>query len=499
MRSVIATSLALGVIVLTQHACGDDAAATAADAGGDAALDCASKTNCDGTCFDLTTDQAHCGACGNTCAGSDICFDGVCGGNRPAEVAAGAETSCAVLTSGAVYCWGRNDVGQAGTDPSKSDTCKTTPCQAVPTRVEGLPAVAEISIGKDNACARTAEGAVYCWGGNDYGVLGHALGEGDDQKCGESACNWRAQRIAALGDVAQVEVGDGNVCVRRKDGAVLCWGWDGYLALGQGDTTRNDRSTPAQVDSLPEDIVDLRSGMDANHVCAVSTSKGVYCWGANIASTLGHAPGGGSPADVVAPAKAAVQANGTPQLVAGMENARAVYVSREQTCALKSDDTFVCIGSNKNGELGTGETSSTEVTAPAPAKLGGVASLGMRHSWCGLTKAGEAFCWGSTSMGEAGSGAYWGVDGKIEGDAPNCTNGPCYATPHEVGLNATRISAGMGTIVALGADAKVYGWGKNDYGQAGHPTMTAGDQECSSVSYPTAACSPSPVPVVGLP
>lgn len=489
---------ALGLVLFSQHACSDEPTAAApVDAGADAAIDCGAQTQCGGTCFDLQTDALHCGACDNACSGSAICFDGVCDGNRPEAVAAGAETSCVVLASGAVFCWGRNDSGQAGQDPTKSATCETTPCVTTPTRVEGITGAKEVSIGKAEACARTAEGAVYCWGNNDYGVLGHALGEGGDQTCGESACNWHAQRIAALDEVAQVEVGDHSACVRRTDGAVLCWGWDGWLALGQGETTRNDRYTPVRVDGLPNDVVDLHSGVDQTHVCAASTSKGIYCWGANPSSALGHAPGGGSPADVTAPAKGSVKANGTPQLVTGTEGTRAVYVSRDQTCGVKTDDTFFCIGSNRNGELGTGATSPTDVTEPAKAAITGVASLGARHALCGLTTGKDVFCWGSTSMGEAGSGAYWKTDGKTEGDAPSCTNGPCYATPRKVGMSATHVSAGLGTVIALGEDGKVYGWGKNDFGQAGHPA--AGDPQCASASYPTATCAPSPVPVAGLP
>jgi hypothetical protein len=36
------------------------------------------RTNCDGLCYRLNTDEAHCGACGNACASGETCCDGAC-------------------------------------------------------------------------------------------------------------------------------------------------------------------------------------------------------------------------------------------------------------------------------------------------------------------------------------------------------------------------------------------------------------------------------------
>jgi hypothetical protein len=41
--------------------------------------DCdAGETSCSGACVDTDTDEANCGACGNPCAGDQICTDGEC-------------------------------------------------------------------------------------------------------------------------------------------------------------------------------------------------------------------------------------------------------------------------------------------------------------------------------------------------------------------------------------------------------------------------------------
>jgi alpha-tubulin suppressor-like RCC1 family protein len=81
-----------------------------------------------------------------------------------AHIASGFEHSCAVIQTGKVYCWGRNNRGQLG----DGSTTYTT----VPTRAVGLDDVVEVTGGREHSCARTADGSVYCWGSNDSGELG---------------------------------------------------------------------------------------------------------------------------------------------------------------------------------------------------------------------------------------------------------------------------------------------------------------------------------------
>ena len=72
---------------------------------------------------------------------------------------------CATTTSGDVYCWGLNNMGQAG------DGTKEFALSAV--RVQGLPApAAEVKVMPYSTCALLTSGKVYCWGNNAHGQLG---------------------------------------------------------------------------------------------------------------------------------------------------------------------------------------------------------------------------------------------------------------------------------------------------------------------------------------
>ncbi|MBN9163582.1 MAG: hypothetical protein J0I07_21630 [Myxococcales bacterium] len=75
---------------------------------------------------------------------------------------------CAVGASGAVYCWGLNSQGQAG------DGTKDHAYHAV--KVKGLPApAAEVKAMPLSTCALLTTGKVYCWGNNAYGQLGRGM------------------------------------------------------------------------------------------------------------------------------------------------------------------------------------------------------------------------------------------------------------------------------------------------------------------------------------
>ena len=84
-------------------------------------------------------------------------------------ISAGFGHTCA-LRGGRATCWGRNDRGQVGTSRA-GDICEGVPCNVSPVRVEGIEGLSSIAAGGDHTCG-IASGALYCWGSNQYGQLG---------------------------------------------------------------------------------------------------------------------------------------------------------------------------------------------------------------------------------------------------------------------------------------------------------------------------------------
>lgn len=73
---------------------------------------------------------------------------------------------CAAGISGAAYCWGQNASGQAGNG--------NTDYLYEAAKVDGLPdAVAQIKTTLEATCALLTTGKIYCWGSNVYGQLGN--------------------------------------------------------------------------------------------------------------------------------------------------------------------------------------------------------------------------------------------------------------------------------------------------------------------------------------
>lgn len=84
-----------------------------------------------------------------------------------ATVSGGDRNTCALMTSGGVKCWG--DGYYSGLGDGTSTTIKRT----TPGDVTGLTSgVVQLTGGGFNSCALTSTGAVKCWGRNAYGSLG---------------------------------------------------------------------------------------------------------------------------------------------------------------------------------------------------------------------------------------------------------------------------------------------------------------------------------------
>lgn len=88
-------------------------------------------------------------------------------------------------------------------------------------------------------------------------------------------------------DLGDVQLDYETMCaVRPIDNARVCWGNNTQTQLGDGTTTST--ATPTAFD-----IGGIRAlASEDRHSCALSTTGGVTCWGANYAGQSGLVPGG---------------------------------------------------------------------------------------------------------------------------------------------------------------------------------------------------------------
>ena len=332
-------------------------------------------------------------------------------------ITAGNDHTCVTKRNGKVYCWGRNDLGQAGV--ASTVMCVYYFCVDQPRFVT---MAALVDAGDHHTCTLDAAGNASCWGNNGQGQLGIA-----SQPPYYSAVNLPTP-VTGGHQFSSISAGHASTCGLTLSGT-YCWG-----AIAAGSTS------PWQIAGW--NPYQQRVSVGYMHACAiyvVGSWRGAGCWGNN---TYGQA--GVDPAQLPFPAPA-VQASFDTTLTA-------LSAQAYTTCADQSSGRVQCVGYNGSGELGNGNNLSTfqAQTVGMGMALSGVSS-GLQHS-CALNPAGQAFCWGNGWWGQLGNG----VSGLS--NSPQAVTG---------GRSYRAIAAGYQHTCAIGTDNHIYCWGSNYHGQLG--------------------------------
>jgi alpha-tubulin suppressor-like RCC1 family protein len=206
-------------------------------------------------------------------------------GGRAVELVAGFAHTCALLDTGKVRCWGHNAHGQLGLRHTRPIGDDEVPSTAGDIDVGGP--VRHLVAGAWHTCALLTTGAVRCWGRNDSGQLGlgHTRPIGDDESpasVGEISLGGPVLQLAAH-STSQ------HTCARLESGSVRCWGRNAHGQLGLGHTLPiGDDETPASVASINTGGITLQLATGAEHTCALLSPGVLKCWGRNESGQLGQ-------------------------------------------------------------------------------------------------------------------------------------------------------------------------------------------------------------------
>ncbi len=195
--------------------------------------------------------------------------------------------NCALLEDGDVACWGLNVVSQLGFENAEGQSFLTIhppgiePGWTEDRRIQGLGPMTELALGEAHTCARNEAGEVRCWGRNTHGTLGAVT-------TGENPHNLDMTPVPGLPAAQQIISGAHHNCARTANGAVACWGANDRGQLGDGETSEEAGEQIRMVVELPP-ARQLAAGK--HHSCAVTEPDGeVWCWGANEHGQLGYLP-----------------------------------------------------------------------------------------------------------------------------------------------------------------------------------------------------------------
>jgi alpha-tubulin suppressor-like RCC1 family protein len=315
----------------------------------------------------------------------------------PTPIAAGWGFACAINGAGAIRCWG----GARGEPVAMAAGSTFVDVAGTPF----LPPRATSNV-TPSTCAIRSDGALVCWAG--WSTAPAVVGTGPYAKA----------MLAA----------DGRPCAITKTGGLTCF------------TGSSLTETPVGADT---DWALVAAGSATNY--AVKTNGDIYAWTGTAAPVQVFA--GTKVKDISASAAGnacfveqdgalaclAAGAGGVaPKAIGTDKDWMRVATAYTSTCALKTNGTLWCLGSNAFGELAQPPSFSKTLPVQVGTDSDWTAvSVGYDNYACATKKDGSIRCWGSDGTGQLGRGTDHTKPTKLTGSYGNVsagTDGACGAT-----------------------------------------------------------------------
>jgi alpha-tubulin suppressor-like RCC1 family protein len=365
---------------------------------------------------------------------------------RVAALAAGVTHSLVLTSTGELYTFGENQFGQLG----RTANSGTENANRVPERIS-LPGasgqVVQIAAGAEQSLALTSTGQLYVFGGNRYGELGSAA------NAGTPIPNPTPTPVAlpgASGQVVQIAAGVEQSLALTSTGQLYAFGGNRYGELGRAANVETPvpNPTPAPV-SLPASAGPVKSiAAGAFHSLALTASGLIYAFGRNTDGQLGSASGAGGEAANATPLAVSLPGANGPAvgLAAGAAHSLAITASGE----LYSFGSNLDGQLGRAASSGTASANPTPAPVALPAgttidtvargatsdfTLAQAADLAVLSSSLPLGQVGVPYTTYAAAAGGAG-GYSWSASGLPPGLSIDPASGQISGTPSAPGTSA---------------------------------------------------------------
>jgi alpha-tubulin suppressor-like RCC1 family protein len=372
-----------------------------------------------------------------------------------------------ILTTGALYAWGKNNFGQHGdgTTLAKSSTVQI-----------GTSSWSFVSAAANNVAALSSNKILFTWGRNNFGQLGDGTTIDKSSPVQIGTSSWTS-----------VSMND-HALATTIDGALFAWGSNEYGSLG--DNTITDKSSPIQIGTSSWTFVD--AGFKGS--LAIDAQGELFAWGLNNVGQLGL----GNLSNKSSPIQVGTTYKGyTPY------SWTSVSVGDFNTVGLTSEGSLYTWGVGTVGVLGDGTT----VSKSRPVKIGNSSwsfiSAGPSHV-AAIDTNSALYAWGLNASGQLGNGTtenksspvaviahdntvswkyvsagfsatsaissnnllyVWGTSTGNTGILGLGTSITARSSAVQIGTSSwTMVNAGFGTMVGQTAYGNLYGWGNNVVG-----------------------------------
>lgn len=316
-------------------------------------------------------------------------------------VAVGDGHVCVLRLTG-IVCGGINTFGRLG---SVGQACSSV--LHVDEPILGLAA------GSDHTCTVSMDGAVRCWGSNEFGALGAAWPY-------SMADPTPVVPGHPLGSVRAIATGTRSTCVLGEDGTPLCWGIRGSTPTGTVLTWWES--------SAVSSLAPARNIRASSAICAMQSGGAIRC---------------------------ATPFRDTSVEVSITVSSDVWDVGRDSVCGETVDglDCATILGLVEGETREAPETASPRIRGP----LRGIAAGD--DFWCVIDAQGTTTCWGGNARGQLGSGDTTERGPVIlEGVPP-----------------AVSVAAGGDTACIVSNELEVWCWGDNRHGQISETMRALGD------------------------
>ena len=209
-----------------------------------------------------------------------------------------------------------------------------------------------VSAGGGHDCGLHENGAITCWGANDYG-----------------------QSIPPAGRFTAVSAGGENSCAIRGSGEIACWGRNSWGVL----------------DDIPAGRFTAVSATASTPTCAIRENGEIACWGRN------HGNWGSSPLDEQPAAPPA----GSFTAVAATDGLNCAIAETFEGASVAPDTGEIECWTNWDGFYEWMREDELLQQSDFDPPQGRYRALSVSHSHaCAIDAAGEIACWGNNHIGQ---------------------------------------------------------------------------------------------------
>lgn len=380
--------------------------------------------------------------------------------------------------------WGANDSGQLGNGSTANPSEAVAVDQSHALRRK---TIVQIVQGFAHSLALSSEGKVYAWGSNDKGQLG--LGSSSGMASLPTPVSTTPGSSALAGKfVVRIAAGRSHSLAYCSDGTLAAWGDNASGELGDGGTVL--RRAPVAVDTgrgalAGRSVTMIAAGTAVSF--ALCADGAVVAWGSNENGRLGNGT------DLPETAPVLVARGGGASALFGRTPIE-ISAGGSHALALCSDSTIVAWGGNAAGQLGDGTTQRRL----APVEVQGAASREMREILLDGATITKISAGGDHSLALLSNGSVlsWGGNEhtQLGGGADTLRPLPAVALYEAWEGPVTDVSAGLGWSTVLFSNGTTRSWGTMALGSDPGPAvaLSSGAGAHGFVVYSLASPPPTP-------